>query len=85
MTEHYLSYRNQILHHVHVWQWQNLGGRIHIGDLGNARQRVGSFDVHRTRTTNALTAGSAKGQCGIILVFNLNQSIQHHGTASEKG
>lgn len=40
-----------------------------------------SVDVHGTAPADPLPARSPKGQCGILLVLDLDQGIQHHRRA----
>ena len=75
-----------------------MGQRTHranlviLGDLGQTRQTILSVDVHRTRTANTLTARStilkirlslpSERKSRILLVLDLEQSIQHHGSTT---
>lgn len=49
-------------------------------DLADARQGVGATNVHGARAANTLATGATERQCGINLVLDLDEGIQHHGT-----
>lgn len=61
-------------------------------DLGKAGKTILTVDVHGTRTANTLTARStvlkirlslpSKRKSRILLVLDLEQSIQHHGSTT---
>jgi len=60
----------------------NLGGRLNIVvDVGEAGQRVGSLDVHGAGSADSLPAGSSKGEGGILLVLDLDEGVEDHGSA----
>jgi hypothetical protein len=73
--------RHKILDHVHVRQGVNLGGLGEVVLVNEVKtsQSVGSINVHGTRSTNAFAAGTAKGQCRILFVFDFQESVQDHG------
>ena len=75
-----------------------MGERTHragvgvLRDLCKTREAVLSVDVHGTRTANTLTARStlkkntnrspSKCKSRILLVLDLEKSIQHHGSTT---
>ena len=62
-------------------QGVDLGVLRRLVDVSQARQRVAAVDVHGAGTADALTARSAEGKGGVLLVLDLQQSIQNHGSA----
>ena len=84
--------RDQILDHEHVRQRTDGGGAVVLGDLGQTRQTVLAIDVHGARSANTLTAGSSnqpnqlalpsEHEGGVLLVLDLEQGIQNHGSAA---
>ena len=74
---------DQIFEHKHVWQGINLGGFgcIFLINIGQTSQSIDPINIHGTRTANAFATRTTKGQGWILLVFNLDESIQYHGTA----
>jgi len=78
-----LIYRDKIAHNVHVRQRVNLRLPFILRlNLTQARQRILPIDVHGTRPTNALSAGSPECQRRIQFIFDFHQGIQNHGTTS---
>ena len=85
---------DEILDHEHVGQRTHRANLVILGDFGQTRQTVLSFDVHRTRTANTLTARStilkirlslpSERKSRILLVLDLEQSIQHHGSTTAR-
>ena len=83
---------NQILDHVHVGKRTDRANLVVLGNLCQTRQTILSIDVHRTRTANTLTARSttqttqtnkpSESKSRILLVLDLKQSIQHHGSTT---
>jgi len=69
---------HEIFDHIHVGQWVDLRGFVVIWDLGCASQSVGTLDVHSTRTADALSAAPTESESGILLVLDLEQSVQNH-------
>ena len=70
---------NEVLDDVGMRQWVNSTLLASVG--GNSAQAcksVDTIDIHRTRPTNALSARPSERQCGIDLVLDANQSVQHH-------
>jgi len=73
--------RHQILHDVSVGQRKDgdrLVGRLDVGEAGEG---VGTVDVDGAGPANALAAGTTQGECGVHVVFDVQQGIQNHGTA----
>jgi hypothetical protein len=70
--------RYQILDHFHVRQRGDPHFAFAILDRGGAGEAVLAVDVHRAGTANALAAGAAEGQRGILLVLHLDQRVEHH-------
>jgi hypothetical protein len=57
----------------------DLGGLAGVAvDSAKACQGVGTFNVHGARTANTFTARPTEGQGRIHLVFDLDESVQHH-------
>lgn len=72
--------RDQILNNVGVRQRVDLDIRGRLGgDSAQACQGVLAVDVHGTASANALSATPSEGQGRILLVLDLDQSIQDHG------
>ena len=74
---------DQILNDVHVGEWVYFGG---LGEflpvnVGQAREGVGPVNVHGATSTNSLPTTASKGQGGVLFIFDLDESIQDHGTA----
>ena len=73
---------HQVLDHRHVRQRVDLDVASGLVlDRADARQRVDAIDVHRARTTNGFTAGTAQGQGRVDLVLDLEQRVQNHRPA----
>mmetsp|Transcript_737 Transcript_737/g.2988 ORF Transcript_737/g.2988 Transcript_737/m.2988 type:complete len:298 (-) Transcript_737:19-912(-) len=72
---------HEVLDHVHVRQRVDLRGRAALLNVGEAREAVAPADVHRAGSADALAATAAEGQARILLVLDLDQRVQHHGTA----
>ena len=51
-------------------------------DLGQAGQTVLAVDVHGTGTADTFTARSSESQRGVLLVLDLEQSVENHGAAA---
>lgn len=49
-----------------------------ISHLTETRKRIDAVNVHRAASANTLTATPSEGQCGIHLVLDPDQRIQHH-------
>lgn len=66
---------------VHVWQRVDLGllGLVLV-DLAQTGKGVAAANVHGTGAADTLSAGSSEGQRGILLVLDLQQRVQDHGT-----
>ena len=60
----------------------NGGGSRAGRDLGQAGQTVLAVDVHGTGTADTFTARSSESQRGILLVLDLEQSVENHGAAA---
>jgi hypothetical protein len=75
--------RHQVLHHVHVRQGIDLGGlgEVLAVDVGKTRQRIGAVDIHGATAANSLATGTAKGERGVLFVFDFDERIEDHGTA----
>mmetsp|Transcript_21075 Transcript_21075/g.52750 ORF Transcript_21075/g.52750 Transcript_21075/m.52750 type:complete len:244 (+) Transcript_21075:662-1393(+) len=73
--------RDEVLDDVRVRQGLDLNGLRAWLDVQQASQAILAIDVHRTRTTNALSAGAAEGERGVDLVLDLDESVQDHGPA----
>jgi hypothetical protein len=70
--------RHQILDHPHGGQRIDPHITVDFIDGLNARQGVAAINVHRTRPTDALAAGTPESQCRVDLVFDLDQGVEHH-------
>jgi len=73
--------RDDIFDDICVRERVDLG--LLLGVCRNAAQTSQSIDtinVHRTASTNALSATPSEGQGGIDLILNSDQRIQHHRT-----
>mmetsp|Transcript_24228 Transcript_24228/g.32267 ORF Transcript_24228/g.32267 Transcript_24228/m.32267 type:complete len:197 (-) Transcript_24228:449-1039(-) len=79
--------RYQVLEHVHVREgvdFRGLAARVGrpLGlDVAQAGEGVRSVDVHRARAADALATGAAKGEGGVLLVFDFDERVEDHGTA----
>lgn len=78
---------NEVLDDVHVREGVDLGGlagRV-AGSLGldvaQAGQGVGAVDVHGARAADALPAGAAEGEGGVLLVLDLEECVEDHRAA----
>lgn len=69
---------DQILHNEHVWERVDDSGVGVLVDVAETGEGVGAVDVHRTGATNTLTTGASEGESGVLLVLDLDQSIQNH-------
>ncbi len=49
------------------------------GDAAKAGKSVAAVDVHGTRTANTLTARATEGDGTVLLVLDLDESIENHG------
>lgn len=76
--------RDEILDHIHMWQWVDLHGLVQVTsvDLADASQCVGSADVHRAASANSFAAWPAESQCWVHFVLDLDQGVENHGSAS---
>ena len=82
----------QILDHVQVGKRTHCANLVVLRDFSQTGQTVLAVDVHGARTANTLTARStirpirsvlpSKHKSGVLLVLNLEQSIQDHGTTT---
>ena len=72
---------DQVFHDRHMRQRIDLHVTLDLIHAIDARQRVHPINIHRTRATNPLTAGSTEGQRRINFTFDLDQSIQNHRAA----
>ena len=73
---------HEILDDVHVRKGVNLGGFGSVGlDPAEAGESVDAVDVHGATAADSLSAGPAEGQSRVQLVLDLDQTVQHHGTA----
>ena len=83
---------DEILDHEHVGQRTHRHGVRAGSDLGKAGKTVLAVDVHGARTANTLTARStlnksanrspSERESRILLILDLEQSIQHHGSTT---
>lgn len=83
---------DEILDDEHVGERTHRANLIVLGDLSQTSQTVLAVNVHGTRTANTLTARStlkkntnrspSKCKSRILLVLDLEQSIQHHGSTT---
>mmetsp|Transcript_45657 Transcript_45657/g.102900 ORF Transcript_45657/g.102900 Transcript_45657/m.102900 type:complete len:207 (-) Transcript_45657:234-854(-) len=64
--------RDQVLQHVHVRQGVDLGAHACVGDLAEARKRVGPIHVHGARAADALAARPPERERRVHLVLNLD-------------
>mmetsp|Transcript_10206 Transcript_10206/g.33607 ORF Transcript_10206/g.33607 Transcript_10206/m.33607 type:complete len:249 (+) Transcript_10206:593-1339(+) len=85
---------DEVLHDVHVGEGRNLDGLL-LGrrrrrpgsaaalgfDVAEARQGVPPADVHGAASADPLAAGPPEGQARVLLVLDLDQRVEHHGTA----
>jgi hypothetical protein len=72
---------NQIFNDVHVRKRVDLGSLLGvITNVGETGQGVGTVDVHGAGSTDSLAARSAKCQGRILFIFDLDESIQDHGS-----
>ena len=73
----------KIFDDVHMGQGINLGGLRGVGfDSAETGEGVGAVDVHRAASANPLPTRSPESQRRVQLVLDLDQTIQHHRTAS---
>ena len=85
---------DEILDDEHVGERTHRANLIVLGDLSQTSQTVLAVNVHGTRTANTLTARStvlkirlslpSKRKSRILLVLDLEQSIQHHGSTTTR-
>lgn len=74
--------RNQITNNIHVRQRINLLGLGEGGvDAAKTGKGVVTVNVHGTGTANTFTARTSESEGGILLILNLEQSVQNHRTA----
>lgn len=74
---------NQILHDGHVRQRIDLDSSRRILGCSHWLQTsksVGSVDVHCATSTDSLTTRTAKGEGGVLFIFDFDQGVQNHGT-----
>lgn len=57
---------------------------IFLRVLPDAGKGISTLNIHGTRTTNTLPAGSAEGEGGVHFIFNFNEGIKDHGAAPAK-
>ena len=61
-----------------MWKWVNLGVLVRCSvNSAETGESVLSVDVHGTRPTDALSARSPEGECGVDLVFYLDQRVEN--------
>ena len=73
--------RDEVLDNVHVRKRVDLGDRGLGVNVSQAREGVGSVNVHGARAANSLTARAAERQSGVDLVLDLDQRIENHRAA----
>jgi hypothetical protein len=74
---------DQIFNDIHVREWINFARRLQIG-LINVRETgegIDAVNVHGARSANAFATRAPKGEGGILLILDLEQGIEDHGTA----
>src|SRR5215510_13036579 len=55
--------------------------RARIVDCLGAGERVGTIDIHRARTADALPARAAEGECWINVVLDPDERVENHRPA----
>jgi len=75
--------RHQVFDDVHVREGVDFGGfgSVLLVNVRETGQRVLSVNVHGAGSANSLATGTTKGECGILLVFDFDESVQNHGSA----
>lgn len=73
--------RDEIFDNIHVREGVDFDRLISFRDLGQTSKVVSSINVHGTRSTDTLTARTTESQSLILLVLDLNQSIENHRAA----
>ena len=58
------------------------GDLVVLGDLRQAGQTVLAIDVHGARTADTLTTRSSESKRGVLLVLDLEQSVEDHRAAT---
>ena len=58
------------------------GDLVVLGDLRQASQTVLAIDVHGARTADTLTTRSSESKRGVLLVLDLEQSVEDHRAAT---
>jgi len=72
---------HQVTNNLHMGQ--GVDGRglgVSLVDLAQTGQRVGAIDVHGARAANTLTARTAESESLVLLVLDLDEGIENHGT-----
>jgi len=74
---------DQVFDDVHVRKRIDFGGlgRILLVNVRETRESILSVNVHGARSADSFATRASKGECGILLVFDFNESVQHHGSA----
>lgn len=74
--------RDKVSHHVHVGQGVDLKvSLVGLVNLTKTSQSVSTANVHSTRTTDTFSARSSESKGRVLLVLDLDQSVQNHGSA----
>ena len=74
--------RDEVLDHRHVRQRIDRHIAFDLIITLQAREGIGTVDIHRTATANALAAGTTESQRRIDLVLDLDQRVQNHRPAA---
>lgn len=72
---------HQILYDEHMGKRIDLHSLGLFIDIAQACQGIGTIDIHGATAANSLTARSTESQGRILLVLNLDQSVQNHRSA----
>lgn len=49
-----------------------------LGDTAETGKGVDTVNVHGARAANSLTARATESECGVLLVLDLDEGIEHH-------
>jgi len=72
--------RDEVLDDVHVRERVDLAaGRVAV-NLAGAGEGVDPVDVHGAGAADSLTAGAPEGEGGVLLILDLEQGIEDHGS-----
>jgi hypothetical protein len=62
-------------------QWINLNVALYVSAGFCARERVHAVDIHRAGAAYSFAAGTTERQGRVDFVFDLDQCVEHHGSA----